>query len=221
MLIDPRGGEPLPDAETNHFRSSDYPEDNKSTPYIGDGASPGKIFIGGLARETSSVQFLEHFGKYGEITDYVIMKDRKTEQPRGFGFVTYVEPSVVDKVIEDTHVINGNQVDIKRTIPKEASGSKDFKTRKIFVDGIPSTVSEDEFKDYFIQYGEVREHEIMRDHATNRSRGFGFITFKTEQAVDDLLEKGNKIDFTGAQVEIKREIKLYIRQPQFMNEIKI
>lgn len=41
---------------------------------------------------------------------------------------------------------------------------------------------------------------IMRDHATNRSRGFGFVTFETEQAVDDLLEKGNKIDFAGAQV---------------------
>ncbi|XP_039068234.1 heterogeneous nuclear ribonucleoprotein 1-like [Hibiscus syriacus] len=72
------------------------------------------------------------------------MKDRKTGQPRGFGFVTYAERSVVDKVIEDTHVINGKQVEIKRTIPKGATGSKDFKTRKIFVGGIPSTVSEDD-----------------------------------------------------------------------------
>ncbi|KAE8669519.1 hypothetical protein F3Y22_tig00112231pilonHSYRG00157 [Hibiscus syriacus] len=162
MPMDPQGGEPLPDVETNYFRSSDYPEDDKSTPHTGDGANPG--------------------------------------QPRGFGFVTYVEPFVVDKVIEDTHVINGNQVDIKRTIPKEASGSKDFKTRKIFVGVIPSTVSEDEFKEYFTQYEEVREHEIMRDHATNRSRGFGFITFETKQVVDDLLEKGNKINFAGDQV---------------------
>lgn len=38
------------------------------------------------------------------------MKDRKTGQPRGFGFVTYADPSVVDRVIEDTHVINGKQV---------------------------------------------------------------------------------------------------------------
>lgn len=33
-------------------------------------------------------------------------------------------------------------MEIKRTIPKGAAGSKDFKTRKIFVGGIPSTVSE-------------------------------------------------------------------------------
>ena len=38
------------------------------------------------------------------------MKDRYTGQPRGFGFITYADPSVVDKVIEDDHVINGKQV---------------------------------------------------------------------------------------------------------------
>ena len=54
--------------------------------------------------------FNKHFGKYGEIVDSVIMKDRFTGQPRGFGFITYADPSVVDKVIEDSHVINGKQV---------------------------------------------------------------------------------------------------------------
>lgn len=34
------------------------------------------------------------------------------------------------------------QVEIKRTIPKGSGQSKDFKTKKIFVGGIPSTVTE-------------------------------------------------------------------------------
>ncbi|PKI79159.1 heterogeneous nuclear ribonucleoprotein 1-like isoform X2 [Punica granatum] len=156
------------------------------------------------ATELVPAQFVKHFGQYGEITDSVIMKDRKTGQPRGFGFVTYADPSVVDKVIEDTHVINGKQVEIKRTIPKGAAGSKDFKTKKIFVGGIPSTVNEDEFKEFFTQFGEVKEHQIMRDHATNRSRGFGFITFDSEEAVDDLLSRGNRLELAGTQVEVKR-----------------
>jgi len=53
---------------------------------------------------------VRHFGQYGEIVDSVIMKDRYTSQPRGFGFITYSDPVVVDKVIEDNHVINGKQV---------------------------------------------------------------------------------------------------------------
>ena len=54
--------------------------------------------------------FVKYFEKYGEITDSVIMKDRHTGRPRGFGFITYADPSVVDQVIKEDHVINGKQV---------------------------------------------------------------------------------------------------------------
>ncbi|GMP53229.1 hypothetical protein CsSME_00018756 [Camellia sinensis var. sinensis] len=111
-------------------------------PHFGDGASPGKIFIGGLAKDATLDQFTKYFGKYGEITDSVIMKDRHTGRPRGFGFITYADPSVVDTVIAETHIINDKQVEIKRTIPKGSSDSRDFKTKKIFVGGIPTAVTE-------------------------------------------------------------------------------
>ncbi|THF95306.1 hypothetical protein TEA_016848 [Camellia sinensis var. sinensis] len=173
-------------------------------PHFGDGASPGKIFIGGLAKDTTLDQFTKYFGRYGEITDSVIMKDRHTGRPRGFGFITYADPSVVDTVIAETHVINDKQVEIKRTIPKGSAESKDFKTKKIFVGGIPTSVTEDEFKNFFSKYGKVVEHEIIRDHVTKRSRGFGFVVFDNEQVVDTILANGNMIDMEGSQVEIKK-----------------
>ncbi|KAF5461220.1 hypothetical protein F2P56_021037, partial [Juglans regia] len=173
-------------------------------PHSGDGASPGKIFIGGLHKETSFGTFRNHFEKYGELTDAVIMRDRYTNQPRGFGFVTYADPSVVDKVIEDTHIINGKQVEIKRTIPKGQGQSKDYKTKKIFVGGIPSSVTEDEFKNFFSKYGEVVEHQIICDHETQRSRGFGFIIFDNDEVVDEMLSNGNMIEMAGTQVSLFR-----------------
>ncbi|KAG2579553.1 heterogeneous nuclear ribonucleoprotein 1-like [Panicum virgatum] len=172
----------------------------------GGGGNPGKIFVGGLPRDTTDATFVRHFGQYGEIVDSVIMKDRYTSQPRGFGFITYSDPVVVDKVIEDNHVINGKQVEIKRTIPKGAmqSGSKDFKTRKIFVGGLPSALTEDDFKNFFERYGAVVDHQIMFDRETKRSRGFGFVVFASEETVDDLLANGNMIDLAGSKVEIKK-----------------
>ncbi|CAN1242561.1 Heterogeneous nuclear ribonucleoprotein 27C, partial [Linum perenne] len=163
-----------------------------------------KIFIGGLSKITSYETFNEHFGKYGEITDSVIMKDRYTGQPRGFGFITYADPSVVDKVMEDLHIICEKQVEIKRTIPKGSAHTKDFKTKKIFVGGIPSSVTEDDLQEFFSKYGRVVEHQIIRDHETNRSRGFGFIIFDSEEIVDELLSNGNMIDMADTQVEIKK-----------------
>lgn len=40
------------------------------------------------------------------------MKDRMTGRPRGFGFITYADPSVVDIVIRETHVIDDKQVSV-------------------------------------------------------------------------------------------------------------
>ncbi|GMG98655.1 hypothetical protein Nepgr_000495 [Nepenthes gracilis] len=79
----------------------------KFVPSKVDGASPERIFIGGLAKETTFVffvavlvnQFTKYFGKCGEIMDSVVMKDRYTGRPRGFGLITYADPSAVDPVI--------------------------------------------------------------------------------------------------------------------------
>lgn len=169
-----------------------------------DGASPGKIFIGGLAKDTTLDTFTKYFEKYGEVIDTVIMKDRNTGRPRGFGFITYADPAVVDTVIKEDHVINGKQVEIKRTIPKGAAQTNDFRTKKIFVGGIPTSLTGEELKDFFSKYGKVVDHEIILDHATKRSRGFGFVVFDNEKVVDEILADGNMIDMNGTRVEIKK-----------------
>lgn len=58
----------------------------------------------------------------------------------------------------------------------------------------------DEFKGFFSKYGKVTDCEIIRDHVSKRSRGFGFIVFDEEQVVDNLLSEGNMIDMLGNQV---------------------
>lgn len=60
----------------------------------------------------------------------------------------------------------------------------------------------DELKNFFSKHGKVLEHQIIRDHETNRSRGFGFVIFDSEEVVDELLSKGNMIDLAGTQVSL-------------------
>ncbi|KAJ7550257.1 hypothetical protein O6H91_07G091100 [Diphasiastrum complanatum] len=165
----------------------------------------GKIFIGGLSRETTTEKLTNHFKKYGEITDSVIMKDRGSGHPRGFGFVTFADPNVCARVLQEDQIIDGRTVDCKRSIPRENMAAvKGPKTKKIFVGGIPTTITEEEFGKHFSQFGKVVEHQIMLDHSSGRSRGFGFIIFDNEQTVDDLLAQGTMHDFAGKQVEIKK-----------------
>ncbi|XP_056164103.1 heterogeneous nuclear ribonucleoprotein 1-like [Syzygium oleosum] len=139
-------------------------------------------------------RFTNYFSKYGEIADSVIMMDKYSGRPR-----------VADKVLEECHVIDGREVEVKRTIPREdMEGKSALRTKKIFVGGLPAFLSEDELKEYFSFYGGIVEHQIMLDHTTGRSRGFGFVTFAEEDAVERIISEGKVHELGGKQVEIKK-----------------
>ena len=40
----------------------------------------------------------------------------------------------------------------------------------------------------------------MLDHNTGRSRGFGFVTFESEDSVDDVMSQGKMHSLGGKQV---------------------
>ncbi|KAE9615322.1 hypothetical protein Lal_00048153 [Lupinus albus] len=68
-----------------------------------------KVFVGGLAWETKKEALREHFEKYGEILEAVIISDKLTGRSKGYGFVTFKEAEAAKKACEDqtTLVING------------------------------------------------------------------------------------------------------------------
>jgi RNA-binding protein Musashi len=49
-------------------------------------------------------------------------------------------------------------------------------------------------KNYFSQFGEVVECTVMRDGATGRSRGFGFLTFRDPKVVNTVMVKEHTLD---------------------------
>lgn len=69
-----------------------------------------KLFIGGIAQETSEATLREYFGNYGGVKEIEIPRDRITGNGRGFGFVTFDEPSVAKEVINGVHSILGRTV---------------------------------------------------------------------------------------------------------------
>lgn len=70
----------------------------------------GKLFIGGISWETDEQKLSEYFGNYGEVLLTSVMKDKITGKPRGFGFVVFADPSVLDTVLQEKHVIDGRMV---------------------------------------------------------------------------------------------------------------
>eukprot|EP00890_Picochlorum_soloecismus_P001159 jgi/Picsp_1/2043/NSC_05508-R1_heterogeneous nuclearribonucleoprotein a2 len=158
-----------------------------------------KIFLGGLSWEVSEEKMKEHFEAYGEILEVVVMRDRNSGRPRGFGFVTYKDPGAADIVVQEKHVIDGREIDVKKSVPQESKA----KARKIFVGGLAPETSEDDLEKYFSQYGQVVETQIMLDHLSGRSRGFGFVTFEEDKSAFSVFLEGMMHVIRGKRVEVK------------------
>merc|ERR1719450_402879 len=98
---------------------------------------PGKMFIGGLSWQTTPEGLKEHFSKFGDIAEVMVMKDPTTRRSRGFGFVTFSDPSSVDKVLaHGSHDLDGKKIDPKVAFPRRAHPKMVTRTKKIFVGGL-------------------------------------------------------------------------------------
>ena len=70
-----------------------------------------KLYVGNLNYATTEDTLKNVFASYGEIVSAVVIKDRDTQQSKGFGFVELADDSAADKAIAE---LNGREIDGRR-----------------------------------------------------------------------------------------------------------
>ena len=77
---------------------------------------------------------------------------------------------------------------------------------RLFVGGLPYSITEDDLNRIFATYGPLKECVLVMDKETGRSRGFGFVEFesdldalKAEEAFDQSELEGRRISVREAQ----------------------
>lgn len=78
--------------------------------------------------------------------------------------------------------------------------------QNLFIGSLAYATTDDSLKAFFEQIGEVESARVMTDRETNRSRGFGFVTFTDEannqKAVDQL--DGKELDGRAINVSLAK-----------------
>jgi RNA-binding protein Musashi len=155
------------------------------------------------------------------------MRDGASGRSRGFGFLTFKDARTVNIVMVKEHYLDGKivnthtsmkslhqflsnssapktnsshsiKIDPKRAIPRD----EQERTSKIFVGGVSQEATEQNFKEFFMKFGRVVDATLMMDKDTGRPRGFGFVTFDSEAAVDLCLE--SPLEILGKPIEVKK-----------------
>ncbi|KAK9108859.1 hypothetical protein Sjap_016919 [Stephania japonica] len=77
---------------------------------------------------------------------------------------------------------------------------------RCFVGGLAWATDDHSLEKAFSQYGEILESKIISDRETGRSRGFGFVTFASEQAMRDAIESMNGQDLDGRNITVNEAV---------------
>lgn len=75
--------------------------------------SGGKVFVGGLGPQTTSLTLRAYFSQYGRVLDAAVLADAETKRSRGFGFVDFAG-EIPPAVLEMDHVIEQRRCGVRK-----------------------------------------------------------------------------------------------------------
>jgi RNA recognition motif-containing protein len=66
-------------------------------------------------------------------------------------------------------------------------------SKQVYVGNLPYQVTEQDLKDYFGKYGGIEAVRIVKNYSSGRSKGFGFVTYRSvAEAKNALVAHGQK-----------------------------
>ena len=74
--------------------------------------------------------------------------------------------------------------------------------KKLFVGNLSLNTEERTLQDLFAQAGPVASVRVMRDMATGRARGFGFVEMETEEGATAAIDKFNQTELDGRRIAV-------------------
>ncbi|KAJ8565222.1 hypothetical protein K7X08_007798 [Anisodus acutangulus] len=172
----------------------------------------GRMYVGNLPFSMTPSQLSEIFAEAGQVANVEIVYDRVTDRSRGFAFVTM---GSVEEAKEAIRLFDGSQVggrtvkvnfpEVPRGGEREVMSAKIRSTyqgfvdspHKLYVANLSWNLTSQGLKDAFADQPGFLSAKVIYDRASGRSRGFGFITFSSAEAMNSALDTMNEVDLEG------------------------
>ncbi len=85
---------------------------------------------------------------------------------------------------------------------------------RIYVGNLPFSVTQEQLKELFSQYGEIEETVVITNKFSGRSKGFGFVSFKDEDSAEKAIAEMNKKEVEGRPLNVKEAVPFEENRPR-------
>jgi RNA recognition motif-containing protein len=77
---------------------------------------------------------------------------------------------------------------------------------RIYVGNLSFTLSSDQLRQTFSEYGEIESAEVIFDHQTGRSRGFAFVRMASDSDAADAIASLNGTMLDGRRIKVSEAL---------------
>lgn len=160
--------------------------------------SQRKLFIRGLAAETTTEGLRSLFSNYGDLDEAIVILDKVTAKSKGYGFVTFKHVDGALLALKEP----SKKIDGRVTVTQLAAAGNqgttnshvsDISMRKIYVANVPFDMPADRLLNQFLAYGDIEEGPLGFDKITGKSRGFALFVYKTAEGAQAALAEPMKV----------------------------
>ena len=74
--------------------------------------------------------------------------------------------------------------------------------KRLFVGGIPYTITDSQLNEMFAQVGTVVSATVITDRMTGRSKGFGFVEMEKDEDADKAIQTLNGTEIEGRKIAV-------------------
>ncbi|KAK6241092.1 hypothetical protein QUC31_015239 [Theobroma cacao] len=166
------------------------------------------VYVKNLSESTSDEDLKNIFGEFGTITSAVVMRELDGKS-KCFGFINFENADDAARAVES---LNGKKFDDKEWFVGKAQKKSErevelklrfeqtmkeaadkFQGANLYVKNLDDSISDENLKELFSQYGTITSCKVMRD-PNGISKGSGFVAFSTpEEASRALVEMNGKM----------------------------
>mmetsp|Transcript_31009 Transcript_31009/g.70947 ORF Transcript_31009/g.70947 Transcript_31009/m.70947 type:complete len:257 (-) Transcript_31009:166-936(-) len=170
-----------------------------------------RFYVNDLLPECEDEDLADYFGKYGQVLEASVVKDRETNMSRCFGFVRMANPALIGVLQGDHQLwdsvftckasekVGMEPVAVELYDPMSYGGQG--ADSRFFVGHLPDGIAEDDLFRYFSKYGDITEVTIVK------GKPFGFVKFATASPELTRVMLDERHEILGKRVEVKREVK--------------
>jgi len=195
------------------------------------------LYVKNLPTDMTKERFEEMFQEHGKVTSSMLATDEEGKA-KGFGFINYESNEEAVKAVEslnDTELDGmeeGKKLFVGRAQKKserqkeltdkfeklKVERQKKYQGVNLYIKNLEDTVEDEQLKEEFAKFGAITSARIMKDSASGRSKGFGFVCFSTPEEATKATAEMNGAILNGKPLYVALAQRRDVRQAQLQQQ---